>query len=240
MGISCKKDIGKSREKTLKKKPRNTGADAGNGGVPVITNENNWAVMNFGKNIVHKFGLKHESVHIVIISGDGRRILLQQRGKAKKQWKEYWDIVGEHMIFGDRTPQYTAESVLKEELGKNWRNPKFTFDIEVRLEYTIGKDKEQVTKVDNEIRHVYVIIADDINETAVETMNKEYEKIEETKQETIQFKWFDKEEFDRYLSAEKIVPYFYWQNCQLFDNFKTFFKEKVKELRAKDLEDVSR
>ena len=95
--------------------------------------------------------------------------------------------------------------------------------------------------MDNEIRHVYVIIADDINETAVETMNKELEKIEETKRETIKFKWFDKEEFDRYLSAEKIVPYSYWQNCQLFDNFKTFFREKVKELRLKnDLEDVSK
>lgn len=128
------------------------------------------------------------------------------------------------MIFGDRTHQYTAESVLKMELGKNKLNPKFTFDIEVRLEYTIGKDKVQVTKVNNEIRHVYVIISDDINETDVETMNKEYEKIEKTKQETIQIKWFDKEEFDRYLSAEKIVSYSYWQNCQLFDNFKTFFR----------------
>lgn len=223
-----------------RKNTRHTGADVGNGGVPVITNENNWAVMNFGKDIVHKFGLKHESVHIVIISGDGRRILLQQRGKAKKQWKEYWDIAGEHMILGDRTPLYTAKSVFKEELGKNWRNPKFTFDIEDRLEYTIGKDKEQVTKVDNEIRHVYVIIADDINETAVETMNKELEKIEETKQETIKSKWFDKEEFDRYLSKQKIVSYSYWKNCESFDNFKTFFGEKEKELRAKDLEDVSR
>ena len=39
----------------------------------------------------------------------------------------------------------------------------------------------------------------------------------------------------------KYWKYSYWQNCQLFDNFKTFFREKVKELRFKnDLEDVSR
>lgn len=224
-------------KKRDRSKLRHTGADVGNGGVPVITNENNWAVMNFGKDIVHKFGLKHKSVHIVIISGDGKKILLQQRGKAKKQWKEYWDIAAEHMILGDRTPLYTAKSVFKEELGKNWRNPKFTFVIEDILEYT---NEKQVKKVDNEIRHVYVIIADDINETAVETMNKELEKIKESKQETIQFKWFDKEEFGKYLSEQKIVPYSYWQNCQLFDDFKTFFGKKIKELRAKDLEDVSR
>ena len=225
MGINCK-DFRTSWKvpSTLRK----TGKEAGNGGVPVITYGKNWAVMNVGKSIVHNEGLLHESVHLVIISGDGKKILLQQRGKAKKQWKEYWDIIGEHVITGDRHPLDVAKNVFIVELGRNWRSPSYKFDSTDELNYIV-EGKKQVTKHDFEIRHVYVIIADDINYSVVESMNKELEKIKDDRKETVKFKWFNKEEFDSYVSDKKIVPYAYWENYELYDNFKTFFREKAKK-----------
>ena len=226
MGIDRNKEAPGWR-KTLKYK-RKTGKDAGNGGVPIITdNDNDFSKKNVDKKTVHKYGLLHESVHIVIISGDGKKILLQQRGKAKKQWKEYWDIIGEHLVEGDHNPFIAAKNLFEVELRKNWSDgyPSFQFSIRGKLKYT-GTDKngKEITTIDNEIRHVYVIITD-IDESAIEAMNKELNSIEQSKQETISFKWFDKKEFESKYLHNEIVPYNYWINCDKYDNFKSFMKK---------------
>ena len=231
MGINCNE--WRNNIRIEPNKPRKTGKGASKG-VPIIPkNGENWAIMIVDKKIVHKYGLLHEAAHIVIISGDGKKILLQQRGKAKRQWKEYWDIIGEHLVFGDRVPLNSAKNAFQVELGKKWRKPSYEFDVKEELNYNNNHDYES--------RPVYVIIADDINESVVETMNREFGEIEEDKQETIQFKWFDKAEFDSYLLNKKIVPYTYWENCNSYTNFKDFFREKAKVYRAKnDLEDAPR
>ena len=220
MGDNCKKNSRSWLETLIVSRPTGSGSEPS---IPLITPNNN-ANMFAYKRIAHSYGLLHKAVHIVIISSDGKNILLQQRGINKKQWKGYWDVVGEHVVKGDGALLNVAKNVFSTELGKTWRKPIYEFDIIDELNYT----HKGVTRHDNESKRVYVIVADDIDDNVIKTINNKLE--EKNDQETIQFRWFSKEEFDECLLNKKVVPQGYWTNFQSYDNFKEFFREKAKTL----------
>ena len=110
-------------------------------------------------------------------------------------------------------------------------NPIITFDIEDIL-YNYNR-KEKKTRIDNEIRHVYVVLAIHITDSVVESMNK---KLIGNK-ETAEYKWFSKEDFDILLALCEVVPYTYWEGCNKYSTFRGFFKAKAKELTRSDLEE---
>ena len=93
------------------------------------------------------------------------------------------------------------------------------------------QSKNGEIKRDNEKRHVYVIkITKDID---IETLNNELRKIEQGKQETVEFRWFDIEDFEGVRDAGRVIPYKYMQDS-LGDDFLKFFKDKASTLGKQD------
>ena len=71
------------------------------------------------KDEAHKIGIWHGSIHILIISRDKDKTLLQKRCAEKKLYPNTWDIaVGGHISSGEDAIT-TAKRELEEELGIN-------------------------------------------------------------------------------------------------------------------------
>ena len=69
------------------------------------------------KEIAHKTGKWHGSIHILIINKDKSKTLLQKRSKEKKLYSDTWDIsVGGHISAGEDDIT-SAIRELNEELG---------------------------------------------------------------------------------------------------------------------------
>ena len=226
MGLNCKKNEWRNSLRLQQGgDSRQTGTKS-IGTVAIIGGPENWASWQATKPVAHKLGLLHESVHIVIIKEN--KILLQLRGERKKQWPGYWDIIGEHVVTGDRSPLNVAQNVLKVEAGIDWIKPICEFDITEEMNYQPEKGK---IKRDNEKRHVYVMkITSDID---IETLNNELGKIEQGKQETVRFEWFDMAAFEDLRKKGQLIPYTYMKG-PLGDDFLGFFKEKEKTLGEND------
>lgn len=143
------------------------------------------------KNIAHEKGIWHSSIHIIIISKDKRKILLQKRCQDKKLYPSMWDIsVGGHITSGEE-PLTSAKRELKEELGLNPNIYEFKF---------LEKIKEELINNginSKEFVYVYLIIADiDINDILLQ------------KEEVSEAKWLDKKEFQELIEKEKIINHF--------------------------------
>lgn len=226
MGLNCKKNEWKKSLRLQQVGDNRPTGTVSIKTVPIICGPENWAAWQATKPATHKLGLSHESVHIVIIKEN--KILLQLRGERKRQWPGYWDIIGEHVVTGDRSPLNVARNVLKVEAGIDWIKPICEFDITEELNY---QSKNGEIKRDNEKRHVYVIkITKDID---IETLNNELRKIEQGKQETVEFRWFDIEDFEGVRDAGRVIPYKYMQGS-LGDDFLKFFKYKASTLGKQD------
>jgi len=83
--------------------------------LPVV-NEKNEVVGVEERETVHRKGMYHRSVFVIVVSGDGR-ILLQRRSEKKRICPLKWDIsMAEHVRVGESYLEAAVRG-LKEELG---------------------------------------------------------------------------------------------------------------------------
>lgn len=140
------------------------------------------------KNEAHSRGVWHSSIHIIIISKDFKRILLQQRCAEKKFYPNFWDLtVGGHVGSGEE-PLDAAKRELKEELGLISRNIKF---LKVIKESLISDNIKS-----NEFVSVFLIIEDfDVCDIVLQ------------KEEVKSVKWFSKSEFLDLINSNLVIPH---------------------------------
>lgn len=142
------------------------------------------------KNEAHKKGIWHSSIHLLIVSEDKTKTLLQKRCADKKLYPNTWDIaVGGHISAGE-TPKISVRRELEEELGLNLND--------YNIEYLITH-KEKLLNNDvnsNEFVSVFIIYADiDINDITLQ------------KEEVSEVKWATKEELNDLINNQQIIPH---------------------------------
>lgn len=163
--------------------------------------------INLSKKVVHEAGLKHLAIHIVVISEDGKRILLVQRAN-KKMYPKMWDIaVGRHIEVGNGTPNEVARKAFKEEIQHRWGSVIMNVKLSEIFPFTI----ENESRVNNEEVMVYLMKRDDID---ISIINKNINK-----KEAIEAKWVTIEEFKTYLSEKNIVPHKYLERMENYMSF---------------------
>ena len=142
------------------------------------------------KNEAHKRGIWHGSIHVLIISKDKRKTLLQKRCKDKKLYPNMWDIaVGGHISSGE-DDLTSAKREIEEELGLNPNN----FKIEKVDRITEKFVNNGVNS--NEYVSVFVVY-EDIN---INDIKLQVEEVSEAK-------WCSKVELNKYIENEEIIPH---------------------------------
>lgn len=141
-----------------------------------------------GKNEAHRLGIWHSSIHLIVISKDRDKILLQKRCKEKKFFPNVWDVtVGGHIASGENDLEALRRE-LKEELG---------LDLEDYSYEKIGVIKEKLTNngiISNEFVHIY-LICDDID---IDNIRLQVEEVED-------IRWFTKKEFERLIQDDMVI-----------------------------------
>ena len=142
------------------------------------------------KSVAHKLGIWHRSIHIMIISTDRTKTLLQKRAATKPLYPNMWDIaVGGHISAGE-TPLEAAKRELEEELGLNM------------LEYEIEEVDHSIEELNNGGVHSkewvsnYVIYAD-----------VDLAKIKLQKEEVGAADWFNKEQLNEIIAKKEAIPH---------------------------------
>lgn len=139
------------------------------------------------KDIAHRDGLWHKSVHILLFNESGNKILLQRRSLSKKLGAGRWDItVGGHVDTGEESLK-AANRELKEELN-----------LECELTYlkTI-KEVFQINDIDSrEFVDIYVSYRD-VN----------LEDIHLQEEEVIDVNWFTLDELEDMIQNKKILQH---------------------------------
>lgn len=142
------------------------------------------------KSEAHKSGKWHGSIHILIVSKDKTKTLLQKRCALKKLYPNMWDIaVGGHISAGE-TPLSSAQRELEEELGLNPN------DFEIK---EVDRIKEQLTNngvISNEFVTIYLVCGD------IDTS-----KIKLQEEEVSEIKWCSLDELNALIKAEQILPH---------------------------------
>ena len=96
---------------------------------------------------VHKLGLRHKGVYLIIQDEQGR-IFLQQRAKDKDLMPSVWDLsVAEHLKPKESYRDACVRGV-EEELGIKVRNLKFLGEIDFYFKYPGGE-------IDNELNQIF-------------------------------------------------------------------------------------
>lgn len=120
---------------------------------------------------IHKKGLYHRIVVIVIIDAQGN-ILMQQRSKNKAQNPGKWDVaVAGHISSGQTSIEAAMRETL-EEVGIKVN--------EQELEYVLTyKNKENVEEdyIDNQIYDCYIVKRDKINLRNIKVQESEVEQV---------------------------------------------------------------
>lgn len=142
------------------------------------------------KKEAHKKGIWHSSIHLLIVSSDKTKTLLQKRCSLKDLYPSTWDIaVGGHISAGEDS-EITIKREFNEELGLNPDNYKFEF---------VTKTKEILNNngVDSrEFVFIYVLYSD-INIDDITLQKEEVESV----------KWYNKEEFNNLINDNKVIPH---------------------------------
>ena len=142
------------------------------------------------KSEAHKKGIWHSSIHILIVSKDHKKTLLQKRCEDKKLYPNTWDLaVGGHVGAGEETIT-SAKRELSEELGLNPEDYNFEF-IEITKEMLNNNGV-----ISNEFVSVYKIISD-----------IDLSKIKLQKEEVADVRWFTKKEFNELIDKKIIIPH---------------------------------
>lgn len=140
------------------------------------------------KSEAHSKGVWHTSIHIIIISKDYTKILLQKRCKAKSFYPNIWDFaVGGH-VSSNESPIEAANRELKEELG--------LISSKIQLLKVIRESLINGNIKSNEYVYVYLINDDiKIQDIVLQT------------QEVSDVRWFTKEEFLGLIKNDMIIPH---------------------------------
>lgn len=140
------------------------------------------------KVVAHKLGLWHGSVHLIIISVDGRRILLQKRCSLKTLFPNMWDIsVGGHISASEKSID-SVKRELSEELGIEAENLKLIKQLKEVFHYENIDSREFVD--------VYLTFADvDLKNIVLQ------------KEEVSEVGWFTKKELNNLINSGEIVSH---------------------------------
>ena len=145
------------------------------------------------KDKAHKEGIYHPVVHVVVLSKDKKRILLQKRCCQKKICPNMWDVAAAGHISSGEESIESAKREFNEELGLDSKE----YDFQ-----SIGYFREKYDDRDYIIRefvYLYLIVGDiDINDI----------KIQE--EEVSEIKWVTKEEFNNAIESQKIIYHEYY------------------------------
>lgn len=142
------------------------------------------------RDIAHKDGTWHGSIHIMVINKNKNLVLLQKRCKDNRLYPDTWDVtVGGHISEGEE-PLLAAKREFGEELGLNPNI--YNFEFVLRKNETIIKNDI----ISNEIVSVYVIYSDiDINNINIQT------------KEVGLVKWFTKYDLNKLIKNNEIIPH---------------------------------
>ena len=140
------------------------------------------------KNIAHKQGIWHSSIHLIIVNKDRLKTLFQRRATDKDLYPNTWDIaVGGHIGSGEKDFD-AVKRELYEELGIKSNDIKF-----------IKKYKEELNNNgihNKEIVSLY-LLEDDISIKDI-TIQKE---------ELSEVKWITKEEMEELINDNYVIPH---------------------------------
>ncbi len=140
------------------------------------------------KKEAHRIGKYHGSVHILLISKDKKKILLQKRCAKKNLFPNMWDItVGGHISAGEE-PIVSAHRELEEELRLDANKYEFKF-LEIIKEEFLNNGVNS-----KEFVNVY-LIEDDIN---INNIKLQAEEVSEAA-------WFTKEELLKLIDNKEII-----------------------------------
>lgn len=142
------------------------------------------------KNKAHEEGIWHSAIHIIMISKDKSKVLLQKRCASKKLYPNMWDItVGGHISVGEDS-LVSAKREFKEELGLDLDNFEFRYLNKVKEEfYNNGINSKELV-------YVYLVIGD-----------VEVDSLKLQKEEVSASRWFNKREFLELVNADKIIKH---------------------------------
>lgn len=142
------------------------------------------------KNKAHEEGIWHSAIHIIMISKDRRKILLQKRCASKKLYPNMWDItVGGHISAGEDS-LVSAKREFKEELGLDLDDFEFRYFDKVKEEfYNNGVNSREFV-------YVYLVIGD-----------VEVDSLKLQEKEVSVARWFNKREFLELVNEDKIIKH---------------------------------
>ncbi len=156
--------------------------------IDVLDENGNTTGKTIDKDKAHLDGIYHPVVHIVVLSKDRKRILLQKRCASKKICPNMWDVAAAGHIDANEDCLVSAKREFGEELGLDSNNYYFKY-----VGYFLESYDYKNYKV-REYSYTFVIIDDiDINRIKVQT------------EEVSDVRWFDKKEFNKLIEEEKIV-----------------------------------
>lgn len=153
-----------------------------------ITGEKTGKIIS--KNKAHEEGIWHSAIHIIMISKDRRKILLQKRCASKKLYPNMWDItVGGHISAGEDS-LVSAKREFKEELGLDLDDFEFRYFDKVKEEfYNNGVNSREFV-------YVYLVIGD-----------VEVDSLKLQEKEVSVARWFNKREFLELVNEDKIIKH---------------------------------
>ncbi len=139
------------------------------------------------KDIAHRDGLWHKSVHILVFSKDKKRMLLQRRSLNKSLGPGRWDItVGGHVGTGEESID-AAKRELSEELGLN---------LKINYLKTI-KEVFQINNIDSrEFVDIYVSYED-----------IDLSKIVLQEEEVMDVNWFTLDEVEEMIKDKRLLQH---------------------------------
>lgn len=142
------------------------------------------------KNKAHEEGIWHSAIHIIMISKDKSKVLLQKRCASKKLYPNMWDItVGGHISVGEDS-LVSAKREFKEELGLDLDDFEFKYLDKVKEEfYNNGLSSREFV-------YVYLVFGD-----------VEVDSLKLQKEEVSAARWFNKREFLELVNVDKIIKH---------------------------------
>lgn len=142
------------------------------------------------KNKAHEEGIWHSAIHIIMLSKDKSKVLLQKRCASKKLYPNMWDItVGGHISAGEDS-LVSAKREFKEELGLDLDYFEFKYLDKAKEEfYNNGINSKEFV-------YVYLVIGD-----------VEVDSLKLQKEEVSEARWFNKREFLELVNADKIIKH---------------------------------
>ena len=142
------------------------------------------------KSQAHRVGIWHGAIHLLIVSKDKTKTLLQKRCEQKKLYPNTWDVaVGGHISAGE-DDLISTKRELQEELGLNPDN--YTIERLDRVKETLINNGI----ISNEFVSLFIIYAD----IDIKDLKLQVEEVSEAK-------WVTKKELNNLIKEKAILPH---------------------------------